>query len=60
MYYMFNFIVADGPYCNRTMDNFGGCWPDTLPGMRAKIKCPDIPSFNVEGETLFTFHIHVQ
>ncbi|KAH3817993.1 calcitonin gene-related peptide type 1 receptor-like [Dreissena polymorpha] len=36
-------------YCYRTVDNFGGCWPDTSAGQRAQIPCPKLPSFNVHA-----------
>ena len=50
-------LFSDGPYCNRTIDHFGGCWPDTLPGRRAKIECPDIiPYFNAKGNRICLFH----
>ena len=40
----------EAPYCNRTIDWMGGCWPDTLPGSIAKIPCPALPSFNEHGK----------
>ncbi|XP_045169638.2 calcitonin gene-related peptide type 1 receptor-like [Mercenaria mercenaria] len=39
-------LSSDDPYCNRTIDRWGGCWPDTFPGQIAKIKCPDIVTFD--------------
>ncbi|XP_052805715.1 calcitonin gene-related peptide type 1 receptor-like [Mya arenaria] len=42
--------LAEEPlYCNRTVDNFVGCWPDTLPGQTAKIQCPSLPGFNLDA-----------
>ncbi|XP_052812369.1 calcitonin gene-related peptide type 1 receptor-like isoform X2 [Mya arenaria] len=38
----------EGPSCGRTVDNWGGCWPDTLPNTMATIACPEIPSFNIK------------
>lgn len=47
-------FFPDGPFCNRTLDRFGGCWPDTLPGQFAQIPCPDIFSFNRKGLFIFS------
>ncbi|XP_060596486.1 calcitonin gene-related peptide type 1 receptor-like [Ruditapes philippinarum] len=41
--------IKDGIYCNRTMDHWGGCWPDTYPGQFAQIQCPDIITFDTNS-----------
>lgn len=43
-------ILPGTPYCNRTMDMWGGCWPDTLPGRVAKVQCPDVVPFDRNGK----------
>ena len=47
--YKFAINISDEVFCERTVDRFGGCWPDTKPGTIAKINCPAIPGFNPKG-----------
>ncbi|KAL3832587.1 hypothetical protein ACJMK2_024219 [Sinanodonta woodiana] len=44
------FPGGDGPYCNRTVDTFAGCWDDTPAGSVAVIQCPAIPGFNLKAQ----------
>ncbi|XP_060551666.1 calcitonin gene-related peptide type 1 receptor-like isoform X2 [Ruditapes philippinarum] len=36
----------EGPYCERNVDLWGGCWPDTSAGSTSVINCPPIPAFD--------------
>ncbi|KAK3588001.1 hypothetical protein CHS0354_014528 [Potamilus streckersoni] len=43
------FSIKEGLYCNRTVDAFGGCWPDTPAGNIAVSLCPAFPQFNTKA-----------
>lgn len=44
-------LFSDGLYCEREVDMWGGCWPDTPAGSLAVIKCPEIPAFDTSSKS---------